>query len=589
MKKYLFLLIGFVGLFVAFSFFVSPARTEALSGGDFKAGRIVDDNVFFDGNAMDIPTIQSFLNSKVPVCDTNGTKAYGGTTRAAYSASVGNPAPFTCLKNYNVDVWGVPADQYCGSIGYGNFSAAGIIWSVAKACNVSPKVLLILLQKEQSLVTDDWPWPIQYTKATGMGCPDSSLGTDVDANQNGCYDDYEGLFKQIYYAARQYQRYAKQPDLFNFKRNTNRNISYQANRPDCGSTPVYIENQATAALYNYTPYQPNAAALNNLYGTGDTCSAYGNRNFWRMYNDWFGNTYGIPFSASFRNISPAVTVAQNKKATLWMDFQNTGANFWKDELSAPSYYPITRLSGSWPINRVSPFATADWKWPNRPVSVFTKVFESDGVTLSDDQHTVWPGQVARFQFEVQYPGDNFTPGTYQENFELVQDGAPNFWVPGGYAWQAVTVPDSFTAKLRTVSPQANVSPGVSSQLYFDFENTGSRFWKDSLSAPSYYPITRLAGTWPINRVSKFATNDWLYPNRPVSVFAKVFENDGVTLSTDQHTVWPGQVARFQFNVQYPAGGVPAGMYKEDFDLVQDGIPNFWVTGGYAWQGVNASN
>ncbi|TFB86267.1 hypothetical protein E3O11_05130 [Cryobacterium levicorallinum] len=57
----------------------------------------------------------------------------------------------------------------------------------------------------------------------------------------------------------------------------------------CASSNVLIENRATAALYYYTPYQPNAAALNNLGGTGDTCSSYGNRNFWVHYNNWFGS------------------------------------------------------------------------------------------------------------------------------------------------------------------------------------------------------------------------------------------------------------------------------------------------------------
>jgi hypothetical protein len=57
----------------------------------------------------------------------------------------------------------------------------------------------------------------------------------------------------------------------------------------CGSSPVLIRNLATAGLYNYTPYQPNAAALANLYGTGDSCSAYGNRNTWRIWTDWFGD------------------------------------------------------------------------------------------------------------------------------------------------------------------------------------------------------------------------------------------------------------------------------------------------------------
>lgn len=63
----------------------------------------------------------------------------------------------------------------------------------------------------------------------------------------------------------------------------------------CGGDNVNIVNRATAALYSYTPYQPNQAALNNLYGTGDGCSAYGNRNFWRDFNNWFGSTLDAPY------------------------------------------------------------------------------------------------------------------------------------------------------------------------------------------------------------------------------------------------------------------------------------------------------
>src|SRR5699024_261440 len=40
------------------------------------------------------------------------------------------------------------------------------------------------------------------------------------------------------------------------------------------------------------PYQPNRAALNAGYGTGDGCSAYGNRNFYNYFTDWFGSTQG---------------------------------------------------------------------------------------------------------------------------------------------------------------------------------------------------------------------------------------------------------------------------------------------------------
>jgi LysM repeat protein len=50
---------------------------------------------------------------------------------------------------------------------------------------------------------------------------------------------------------------------------------------------VTIKNQATAGLYYYTPYTPNSPAMVNISASGDGCSAYGNRNFWRIYNFWF--------------------------------------------------------------------------------------------------------------------------------------------------------------------------------------------------------------------------------------------------------------------------------------------------------------
>lgn len=268
---------------------------SALSGSSFVAGNIIDDSIFYDKSSMSPNDIQAFLNAKVPSCDTNGTQIYSGsTTRAAYSASVGYYPPFTCLRDYVQDVVAIPAtgDGLCtGNLDAGRKSAAQIIYDVAQACNVSPKILLVVLQKEQSLVTDTWPWTTQYTKATGYGCPDSTLSADVDANRNGCYDSYEGFANQIYYAAQGYKRYQRYPDNYNYRAGRTQAILYNPNTA-CGSSSIYIKNQATAALYIYTPYQPNQAALNNLYGTGDSCSAYGNRNFWRLYNDWFGPSIG---------------------------------------------------------------------------------------------------------------------------------------------------------------------------------------------------------------------------------------------------------------------------------------------------------
>ena len=58
--------------------------------------------------------------------------------------------------------------------------------------------------------------------------------------------------------------------------------------PRAAPSAVEIRNQATANLYNYTPYQPSDATLADP-DTGDACSAFGNLNFWRIWHRWFGD------------------------------------------------------------------------------------------------------------------------------------------------------------------------------------------------------------------------------------------------------------------------------------------------------------
>jgi hypothetical protein len=263
---------------------LKPAETHALSGNDFHAGRIIDDGIFYNNTVLTTAQIQQFLNAKVPACDTNGDQPYGGSTRRAYAASRSYSPPFTCLKDYRQDAPSKAAEPgLCNAMGAGNKSSAEIISEISNVCGINPEVLLVLLQKEQSLITDDWPWSIQYRSATGYGCPDTAP----------CDADYYGFFNQVYNAARQFKRYARDANLFQYRAGRDNYIQYNPNA-GCGGTNVNIQNQATANLYNYTPYQPNPSALANLYGTGDGCGAYGNRNFWRMFNDWFGTTTGTP-------------------------------------------------------------------------------------------------------------------------------------------------------------------------------------------------------------------------------------------------------------------------------------------------------
>ena len=288
----LLILLGLVvGFLWAFSVVGSPQQTSALNGSDFNPGRIIDDEIFFDSNAMSVNQIQNFLNARVPTCDTNGERMHrSGQTRAQWarqSSDRQNP-PYTCLKEYRENVPSISnsASNLCtGNISSGNKTAAQIIRDVGRACGINPQVLIVMLQKEQSLISDDWPWQIQYDRAMGYACPDS--GPNNSAN---CNSDFYGFFNQVYNAAQAFKRYEANPTRYNYRANRNNFIYYHrtTNNGSCSGTNVFIENQATANLYIYTPYQPNRAALNNLYGTGDSCSEYGNRNFWRMFNDWFG-------------------------------------------------------------------------------------------------------------------------------------------------------------------------------------------------------------------------------------------------------------------------------------------------------------
>jgi hypothetical protein len=173
----------------------------------------------------------------------------------------------------------------------GAISAAEIIKRASDSYGINPKVLLVLIQKESigPLLTDTWPLPNQYKSVVGYACPDTAP----------CDAKYAGFYNQIMNAAYQFKYYKDHAHdknqygnyIYRHQPYNTVDLRYNPN-VSCGSTPTRMDNYATSGLYNYTPYQPNQAALNNMYGTGDNCSAYGNRNFWRLFNDWFGTVRG---------------------------------------------------------------------------------------------------------------------------------------------------------------------------------------------------------------------------------------------------------------------------------------------------------
>ncbi|VEG29887.1 hypothetical protein [Actinomyces howellii] len=245
----------------------TPSAAPPPAGGQggsasFTAGTIISDAEFFNAGAMSMEQVRAFLVEKNPRC----TPAADGTA---------------CLKDYRMTTPTLTSSFCAPYQGAAGEDAATIISKAATACGVNPRVLLVILQKEQGLVTASGSslTAARYSKAMGFRCPDGSP----------CDPTYAGLASQVYYAASRLVQYGAQPTSFRFRAGGTYEIAYHPTA-SCGSSSVTITNRATAALYNYTPYQPNAAALANMQGSGDSCSSYGNRNFWRYYRLWFGST-----------------------------------------------------------------------------------------------------------------------------------------------------------------------------------------------------------------------------------------------------------------------------------------------------------
>lgn len=252
------------GFFVGVS--VVPAAPANAASVPFDPGYIISDANFYDGAAMSEAQIQAFLAAR-------------GSVLANYRSSVSSRAA-------RVDS-GDPSHLYCGAFtGGSNLLASTIIHRAQVACGISARVILVTLQKETGLISHPAPEPWRFQRAMGYGCPDSAQGA--------CDVLHEGFGNQVYMASLQFKFYKRAQNGFNFQPGV-RYVQYHPNT-GCGGTNVNIQSWATAALYNYTPYQPTSASLAAYPaaapGADSGCGSYGNRNFANFYTEWFGSPTG---------------------------------------------------------------------------------------------------------------------------------------------------------------------------------------------------------------------------------------------------------------------------------------------------------
>lgn len=301
---------AFLLLVAGFMLFSPQQPAAAVNLDNFKPGDIMSDAVMSNKSTMTKAEINNFLKSKASSCTSKGPFSNG----SYYIDKLVIKNNGTRAETNSGKVWWHVKDGHfvcMAEASFGGKSAADIIHKAAQDYSINPQVLIVLLQKEQGLITDGFPNSQQYNTATGFGCPDNA---DCDA-------DYFGLEKQIRKASALFREvldggWTNYPVGMNY-------IQYNP-AASCGGSNVNIANRATSSLYRYTPYQPNQAALNAGYGTAP-CGAYGNRNFYLYFTDWFGGTHDDKLNIS-RDlwVSPgSLHAIQNKTISVSFKIKNT--------------------------------------------------------------------------------------------------------------------------------------------------------------------------------------------------------------------------------------------------------------------------
>lgn len=204
-----------ISFILLINFLLSPLP---VSGLNFDPNNIISDAIFFKSDDMTSAEIQSFLERK-------------GSGLANYVA-------------YDTD----------GELKF----ASEIIWRAAIQNGINPKVLLVLLQKEQSLIENAAPSQYNYDWATGFAICDTCSASDPQVIA------YRGFGAQVQKAAWRKKYYTLNPQEFQFRPGESKYVD------GLWATPA---NAATAALYNYTPH------------------IRGNFSFWKLWTRYFEKFY----------------------------------------------------------------------------------------------------------------------------------------------------------------------------------------------------------------------------------------------------------------------------------------------------------
>lgn len=466
---------------------LTPSPAVAAAG--FNPSRVVDDSVFINIDKMSVAEVQAFLELK-------------GSFLKDFSENGRTAAQI---------IWGAAHGHGEASGDCNNTTVCFGIDINTRTGTVNPEVILVTLQKEQSLITRTERSDSALRTAMGYGCPDSG----------GCNPDFAGFTKQVEHAAWQLR--------FNYERAQGKGFGdYQVGQSFCtsdhnGTNCGSYENRATAALYRYTPHVYN-----------------GNYNFHHFLVTWFEQR---DFGASLFGRSPDVTLDPGGTAELVALVRNTGSETWQKS----GRYPF-QLGTVNPKDNTPPFIREDratnrpsgWRSPNRVVM---------------QQDSVAPNGLATFKFYITAPS-GMGPGDYHVVMAPVADGYK--WVEDFHVSWRVRIrgtDERYQASWGGQNDGPRLVPGMSYKFTVALKNSGTSTWTQD--------VVHLGTAGDLDRISHFTREDvedrnpsgWVSPNR---------------IQMQESSVAPGSVGHFDFYMSVPAGTKP-GRYREYFRPVADGV------------------
>lgn len=430
-KKTLYLVLIFV-VGIVISLFPTREHAKAF---DFNQNNLLSDGTFININDMSTGDIQNFLNQQ------------GGF-----------------LKDYSEG--GRSAAQIIYDAAHGHGEASGDWNGISinsSTGTVNPKVLLVTLQKEQSLITMTDRNEDALRAAMGYGCPDSG----------GCNSSYAGFTNQVEWGAWQLR--------YNYERASGRGFSdYQVGQTTSfndwnGTHTVHFDNRATASLYRYTPHVYN-----------------GNYNFANLFDQWFTQQR---YSASVAGQSGYASLWPGESSVFEVRLRNTGTQTW--------YQHVVRLGTNEARDRIPGFLReggnpSGWLMGNR---------------IMMQESSVAPGEVGTFRFFMTVPSW-FNEGTYREHFRPVADG--ECWMNDlGIYWD-ITVKgeqDRYTYDVTGQNGHPTLKRGESHNFNLSIRNTGNATWrKYQVNLGTDRPHDRIPG-FIREDVWNYLPSGWSYENR----------------------------------------------------------------------------